>query len=45
LGKIINGRQSGKKQEDKETTLEKTMNERQPSKKQEDKETTLGKNN
>jgi hypothetical protein len=41
----INGRQPGKKQTDKETTLEKTINGRQPGKKQTDKETTLEKNN
>jgi hypothetical protein len=41
--KTINGRQPGKKQTDKETTLEKTINGRQPGKKQTDKETTLKK--
>jgi hypothetical protein len=39
----INGRQPGKKQTDKEITLEKTINGRQPGKKQTDKETTLEK--
>jgi hypothetical protein len=43
LEKTINGRQPGKKQTDKETTLEKTINGRQPGKKQTDKETTLEK--
>jgi hypothetical protein len=42
LEKTINGRQPGKKQTDKETTLEKTINGRQPGKKQTD---NLGKNN
>ena len=43
MEKTINGRQLGKKQTYKETTLEKTINGRQPGKKQTYKKTTLEK--